>query len=339
MRIPGRFVFLSATLALGIAAVPRGAPALTMTAVPQPPGVGCVAVKIASITPVSWGAMNCSNGMAYLIKNKVIVIPLAPPPGATSEKAWDVDGRGHAVGAALVGAVNVPMLWKPNGAPLPPPLPNPGNATAAGIEEHFLPIVGFADPGGLTQAFWYLPGPHFIPPAPAVSSFAYDVSVKNVAVGQLNGVAAATFGPNIAPLPGFAPGSTSYAINISNLIVGHMDVAGAGCLGGPAGVGFRFQYPGGPLLAPPFGPLAGDCTATAEDDNDRGAVVGYSAGGTPLPQAIGMQLPAPFPPGLVNLNAIAPPHVWLTDAPGIDNLGDVIVTDGGAAPTHVYVLN
>jgi hypothetical protein len=85
----------------------------------------------------------------------------------------------------------------------------------------------------------------------------------------------------------------------------------------------------------------GDCTAGGEDINDAGAVVGFSSPGVPaLQQALGSNLPAPFPPGLVNLNTFAPhPWVRLTDAPGIDNAGDVIATDRGAAPPRVYFIN
>jgi hypothetical protein len=327
---------ISASLALGASSIPLAASAgVPFVPVPQPPGAACTAVKIVSTGASSWSVMNCSNNLGYLIINKVAaVIPLGLPPGATSERVYDVALKGYSVGVATfpVAPFKRAVEWNPGGAPalLGPP------GTAAGIDQFGQPIVGFLGTGAAMRAFWYMPGPSFIAPA---TSAAYDVNRQGVDVGQLNGVAAAG-GHALAALAGFpaAPPSVAYAINETSLIVGHLQLAGA-CAGGSKGIGFSYPWAPGPPSG--VGPLPGDCDASAEDDNDPGAIVGYSRGPHPLPkQAMGLNLPLPWPPGLININAsVSAGGLCLTDAPGVDNNAEVIATGGCAPPSQVFILN
>jgi hypothetical protein len=335
-----------AILALAAGSIPLAASAFLITPVIQPPGVNCVAVKIVSLNALSWAVMNCSNGLAYMIRNKNLApVLLALPAGATSERVYDVARKGWSVGSATFPAAPFtrPVRWNPAGAPV---ILSNGTATAAGIDQFSQPVVGFRSLGPPMRAFWYSPGaPHFLgaPPPPA-GSFAYDVNAAGRAVGQFGGVAAVGLNPVFPTIAAALPGATTsvaYAINETNFVVGHADFPGAGCNGGPPGVGFMWQSPGPPAAA--FGPLPGDCTGAAEDDNDAGAVVGYSMTAAGLPQAVGFGLAPPFPPpspGFANLNAIAGhPWVWLADAPGVDNANSVIATDIGAPLWQVYILN
>jgi hypothetical protein len=312
----------------------------------QPGGVGCVAVKINSGSSVVpwWGVVNCNNGLAYSYKASPTAIVLGLPPGATSEQAYDIDFNGYVVGVAYNGAgTAMPMVWNPAGAPVAGPFGPcvPGFAPtgiAAGIYKTGWPganVVGENLAGAPSQACWWSPGPHVIPPPPN-QSFAYDVNTKPIYVGQLNGVAAAGVGPGgaLAAIAGVSGQSVAYAINTGSWIVGHQDF-GPGCTGF-TGNAFMLPYGGG---AAPVGPLPGDCNAGLEDLNDSQAAVGYSAQ-PGLKQAMGYQLLAPYPAGLFNLNTGVAPHPWalLSDAPGIDDAGDIIATDTGVAPSQVYVL-
>lgn len=326
---------LCASLVCAPASAPLAASAVAIVPAPQPPGVGCVAVKIVSGAAI-WAAINCTNNRAYLIKNKAVLIPLALPAGMASETASDVDMRGDVVGYAQAPGVTHAFEW--NAAGIPALLPGPASDVAFGIDQFTSPIVGFGVNGaGGGQGFWFKPGPGWINPSPALS-IAYDVNKAGINVGLVNGIAGAGPAKVLNPIPGAAPGAIAYAINEHNLIVGHQDLSGP-CGGRRVGEGFLFPFPGGPIA--PVPPLPGDCTAGGDDLNDAGAVVGYSSPGVPaLQQALGFKLPAPFPPGLVNLNTFVPhPWVRLTDAPGIDDTNDVIATDGGAAPTRVYFIN
>jgi hypothetical protein len=123
-----------------------------------------------------------------------------------------------------------------------------------------------------------------------------------------------------------------------NVIVGHEDYLGTACGAVTKGTGFIFSWPGGPLN--PFSPLPGDCTSSAEDINDNYGIVGYSSPGTPaLQQALALNVPG-LGGGYVNLNTlIGEPWVRLTDASGIDDGDNIVATDGGAAPTRVYIIN
>jgi hypothetical protein len=334
MRISVSPALMCATIALGASSIPLAAAAgVPFVPVPQPPGAACTAVKIVSAGATSWGAMNCSNNLAYLIINKVTgVVPLGLPPGASSERVWDVALKGYSVGVATfaVAPFKRAVEWNPAGAPAL--LGQPG--TAAGMDQFMQPIVGFIGAGAPMRAFWYRPAPGFIA---AATSAAYDVNRQGVDVGQLNGVAAA--GPHaLAPLGGLVAPSVAYAINEGALVVGHQMAAGA-CAGGTPGVGFSFPWAAGPPAA--VGPLPGDCDASAEDDNDPGAIVGYSRGPHAVPkQAMGLNLPAPFPPGLININtSVSGGGLCLADAPGVDNNGDVIATGNCAAPSQVFILN
>ncbi len=362
-----RFGCLAVAVALTALTAPLGASAATfptrpfpglrpmaagvvvpIVTVPQPPGVGCVAVKINSGGGGApwWGAMNCGNGLAYNIKAGPVTTVLALPPGAAKEQAFDIDQNGFTVGTASIGGVLAPEVWNPAGAPLAGPFPGcaggPPRGIAAGIYKSGwagAPVVGQTAMAGAPQACWWSPGGAvLIPPAPATSSFAYDVNTKPIYVGQLNGTAAAGVGPGgpLAPLGGgVAASSVAYAINTGSVIVGHEDLGGA-CGGVPKGAGFLIPFGGGALVV---GPLGGDCTAGLEDINDNRSSTGYSAH-PGLQQAIGFALLAPYPGGLFNLNTGVAPHPWvlLSDAPGIDDAGDIIATDTGVALSQVYVL-
>jgi hypothetical protein len=334
-----------AILALAAGSIPLAVSAFPITPVPQPAGFGCAAVKIVSLNALSWAVMNCTNGLAYIIRNKAVLVPLALPAAATSERVYDVAYKGWSVGSATFPAAPFtrPVLWNPYGVPT---MLSNMTGTAAGIDQFEQPVVGFRMFGPPMRARWYRTNPqHNVGPLPPpIGSFAYDVNRARMVVGQFGGVAAVGLDPAFPTIGAALPGATTsiaYAINETNFVVGHADFAGAGCNGGPPGVGFMWQSPGPP--ATPFGPLPGDCTAGAEDDNDAGAVVGYSQPAAGPSQAVGISLPAPFPPpspGFANLNAIVPhPWVWLTDAPGVDNANSVIATDGGAPLSQVYILN
>jgi hypothetical protein len=315
----------------------------------QPPGVGCVAVKINSgSTAVPWwGVINCNNGLAYSYKASPVPIVLNLPAGATSERAYDIDLNGFVVGVAYNGAgTAMPMVWNPAGAPLAGPFGScvPGLAPtgiAAGLYKTGwpgAPVVGQNLAGAPSQACWWSTAPaHLIPPVPN-QSFAYDVNTKPIYVGELNGTAAAGVGPGgpLAPIAGVSGQSVAYAINTSSLIVGHEDLSTTGCGTLPKGAGFFLAY-GGPVTV--VGPLPGDCNAGLEDINDNRGAVGYSLQ-PGLKQAMGFQLAAPYPGGLFNLNTGVAPHPWalLSDAPGIDDAGDIIATDTGVVPSQVYVL-
>jgi hypothetical protein len=332
-----------ALLGLAAGSIPLAASALLITAVPQPAGFNCTAVKIVSANAgLSWAVMNCNNGLAYMVKNKNNpFVLLALPAGATSERVYDVALKGWSVGSATfpVAPFTRPVEWNPAGAVA---ILSGGTGTAAGLDQFQQPIVGFKTLGPI-RAFWYAPPPQHVlggAPPPA-GSFAYDVNRRRTVVGQFGGVAAVGLNPALAPIGAALPGATTsvaYAINETNFVVGHADRPGAGCNGGPPGAGFMWQSPGPPAAL--FGPLGGDCTAGAEDDNDAGAVVGYSQPAVGPSQAMGFALAPPFPPGFVNLNAIGPhPWAWLADAPGVDNANSVIATDTGAPVSQVYVLN
>ena len=122
-----------------------------------------------------------------------------------------------------------------------------------------------------------------------------------------------------------------------NVIVGHQDLGGV-CGGGSVGTGFSYPFPGGPLNL--VLPLGGDCTASAEDINDNYGIVGYSSpGAAPLQQAEALNVPG-LGGGYVNINTLAgAPWIRLTDASGIDDMNHIVATDGGAAPTQVYIVN
>lgn len=318
-------------------------PIVTLT---QPGGVSCVAVKINSGSSAVpwWGVINCKNGLAYSYKASPAPIVLALPPGATSEQAYDIDFNGYVVGVAYNGVgTAMPMVWNPGGAPLAGPFGScvaglAPTGIAAGIYKTGWPganVVGQNLAGAPSQACWWSPGAHLIPPPPN-QSFAYDVNTKPIYVGQLNGTAAAGIGPGgpLAAIAGVTAQSVAYAINTGSWIVGHQDFA-SGCTGF-TGNGFMLPY-GGPVTN--VGPLAGDCTAGLEDLNDSQSAVGYSAH-PGLQQAIGYQLLAPYPGGLFDLNTGVAPHPWalLGDAAGIDDAGDIIATDTGVPFSQVYVL-
>jgi hypothetical protein len=315
----------------------------------QPPGVGCVAVKInsGSTSVPWWGVINCNNGLAYSYKATPAPITLALPPGATSERAYDIDLNGFVVGVAYnsVGTAT-PTVWNPGGAPLAGPFGScvaglAPTGIAAGLYKTGwpgAPVVGQNLAGAPSQACWWSTAPaHLIPPVPN-QSFAYDVNTKPIYVGELNGTAAAGVGPGgpLAPIAGVSGQSVAYAINTGALIVGHEDLSPTGCGSLPKGAGFFLSY-GGPVSV--VGPLPGDCNAGLEDINDNRASVGYSLQ-PGLQQAMGFQLLAPYPAGLFNLNTGVAPHPWvlLSDAPGIDDAGDIIATDTGVAVSQVYVL-
>lgn len=321
-------------------------PIVTLT---QPAGAGCVAVKInsGSSSVPWWGVINCNNGLAYSYKASPAPIGLALPPGATSERAYDIDQNGFVVGVAYnsVGTA-APTLWNPAGTPVAGAFGSCVSSTAptgiaAGIYRTgwpSAPVVGQNLGGAPSQACWWSTAPaHLIPPVPN-QSFACDVNTKPIYVGELNGAAAAGVGPGgpLAPIAGVSGQSVAYAINTSSLIVGHEDLSTTGCGSLPKGAGFFLAY-GGPVTV--VGPLAGDCTAGLEDINDIRGAVGYSYQ-PGLQQAMGFQLSAPYPGGLFNLNTGVAPHPWvlLSDAPGIDDVGDIIATDTGVAPSQVYVL-
>jgi hypothetical protein len=336
----------AAALAFGaVAAPPPAHAAVKVTLIKGPPGVNCAGAKISTVFGTSryWGVMNC-GGFAYKFwttagpKLHVAQLPLLP--GAIGSFASDVDDQGTDVGYQLrKPAAQVPVIW-PHGGP-PAVLPGPAPAAALGIDGAGGPgpIVGFAQSAGNAQAFWFNPGPFFIPPAGP--STAYDVSSQlGLYVGQTGGIAAAAIAPGpLVALPGAGPNSVALATNEAGLIAGHQDL-GAGCGPLPLGFAFFFQWAAGPFT--PVGPLPGDCTAGFEDVNidvHTGAktFVGYSANAA-VHSAMALDLnPNYLLPGKVNLNAI-PGFVHLTDAPGVDDFGDVLVTDGGHVPSVVYVL-
>src|SRR5579871_240246 len=179
-------VALAAAAALAVAATPLAASAYTAVAVPQPAGQSCVAVKIASQnTGVNWGAMNCSNGLAYNIKNKMLVTQLTLPAGFVSEYASDISQNGKTVGWAVDSFGNPkPYHWQPNGAPVAYI-----NVTgmALGIVHSGIYVVGAIKKSSPLQAYSFVPG-HFIGPGGSSNTeMAYDESLYNrVIVGELN---------------------------------------------------------------------------------------------------------------------------------------------------------
>ncbi|MBV8581737.1 MAG: hypothetical protein JOZ86_14015 [Candidatus Eremiobacteraeota bacterium] len=332
------------------AAVRRAAGiALPIIVVAQPPGVGCVAVKInvGGGGPPWWGVINCTNGLAYNLPGGPGPVPLALPVGAVSEKAYDIDSKGFTVGVAITAAgAAIPTLWGPGGAPVAgwptgpciagvPPL-----GIAAGLYKGGFPgfpIVGQTLAPGPAQACWWFPGPHPIPPPPApMTSIAYDVNTKPIYVGQFAGAAAAGVGPGgpLAPIAGTTASSVAYAINTGSVIVGQEDFGGV-CGGFPKGAGFEGPFAGVAAAVPP---LPGDCRGGLEDINDPGGAVGYSFNPA-IQQAYGFGLAPPYPAGPFNINTgVAGPWINLSDAPGIDDKQDIIATDTGAFPSQVYVI-
>jgi len=316
--------------------------------VAQPGGVGCVAVKInvGAGAPPWWGALNCTNGLAYNLPGVPKPVPLVLPPGTVNEKAYDVDSRGFVVGVAITAAgLPLPTVWNPGGAPVagwptgPCGVP-PIQGIAAGLYKGGFPgfpIVGQTTVPGPSQACWWFPGPHPIPPPPGpLTSIAYDVNSQQVYVGQLAGRAAAGPGPGgpLAPIAGTSPASVAYAINTASTIVGQQDL-GPGCGALPQGAGFIGPFGGAAAIVPPLG---GDCRAGLEDLNDQNGAVGFSFHPV-LQQAMGFNLALPYPPGVFNINTgVVGPWIDLSDAPGIDDKQRIIATDTGAVPSQVYVI-
>ncbi|MBV9407637.1 MAG: hypothetical protein JO164_02370, partial [Candidatus Eremiobacteraeota bacterium] len=249
---------------------------LPIIVVAQPPGVGCVAVKInvGAGGPPWWGVINCNNGLAYNLPGAPGPVPLALPPGTVKEQAYDIDSKGFTVGVAFTPAgAQQPTLWNPGGAPVAgwPGAPCIGGPPPSGIAAGLykggfpgFPIVGQTIVPGLSQACWWFPGaPHVIPPPPPPNaSIAYDVNSQQVYVGQLAGKAVAGVGPGgpLAPIGGTSPSSVAFAINTGALIVGHEDFGGA-CGGFQKGASFRAPFGGGAVVAPP---LPGDCRGGLE---------------------------------------------------------------------------
>lgn len=314
----------------------------------QPSGVPCVAVKINSGGSVPWwGAINCGNGLAYEYKGTISPILLGLPAGATSERAYDIDLNGYVIGVSYSSTgVATPQVWSPGGAPLSPFKSCVAANVPVGIAAGFhktgwaagVPVVGQNLAGAPSQACWWYPGAaHLIPPTPT-NSFAYDVNLKPIYVGQFNGTAAAGVGPTgpLSPIAGISSPSAAYAINSNSLVVGHEDLAPSGCGSSPQGVAFIYPYGGSVTMV---APLPGDCNAGFEDLNDKPSMVGYSLNPS-VQQAVGYNLAAPYPTGLFDLNTGIVSHPWvlLSDAPGIDDANDIIATDTGVSPSQVYVL-
>jgi hypothetical protein len=299
-----------------------------------------------------FSTVNCPAGQVYLYHGlppaKPIVTHLRLADGATGAQALGVAENGEVVGFMLFGTRERPYRWV-NGEAIA--LRTPGDGLATAIAPGGLPIVGdVVDPAGVLQGYWFGPAPgFFIPPAGAslvnaVRQLSDPLAVLDIYAGELGGVAAAAFAPgSLKQLPIGHP-STALAVNGGGLIVGRLALTGT-CEDAPRDSGFEIKFPNGrPSLVPH---LAGDCTSSALDVNDGGAIVGNS--GLPAVQrAEGFNLIG-FAPGVVDLNASTRyaarpgPPPWakeghrLVSATGIDERGDIAATDSAGEVWFLHI--